>query len=135
MVELSKTDDRPVERSSASPLNIEVAEETGNGQKPATDLARSAISADYTGASIRVLEGIEAIRLRPAMYIGDTHQHGLHHLVNEVIDNSIDEAMAGFGRFIHVTIHVDGSISVADDGRGIPVDIHTDSGKSAWKWS
>lgn len=86
---------------------------------------------DYTGASIRVLEGIEAIRLRPAMYIGDTHQHGLHHLVNEVVDNSIDEAMAGFGHFIHVIIHVDGSISVTDDGRGIPVDVYADSGKSA----
>ena len=105
--------------------------ETGNGQKTEVDAVGSANLSDYTGASIRVLEGIEAIRLRPAMYIGDTHQHGLHHLVNEVVDNSIDEAMAGFGHLIHVIIHVDGSISVADDGRGIPVDIHADSGKSA----
>ena len=131
MVDLSKTENLPVDSSTAEHLNPEIVDEKGNGQKTQINMAYSANLSNYTGASIRVLEGIEAIRLRPAMYIGDYHQHGLHHLVNEVVDNSIDEAMAGFGRFIHVIIHVDGSISVADDGRGIPVDIHADSGKSA----
>ncbi|MDE2506043.1 MAG: DNA topoisomerase (ATP-hydrolyzing) subunit B [Planctomycetota bacterium] len=87
--------------------------------------------AGYTGANIRVLEGIEAIRLRPSMYIGGTDTRGLHHLVWEVIDNSIDEAMAGHGRSIEVNVHADGSISVQDEGRGIPVDVHEESGKSA----
>ena len=86
---------------------------------------------NYSASNIQVLEGLEAVRKRPAMYIGDISEKGLHHLINETVDNSIDEAMAGFCHNIEVTINEDNSVTVEDDGRGIPVDEHEKLHKSA----
>lgn len=86
---------------------------------------------DYTAEAIKAVSGLEHVRLRPAMYIGDIGERGLHHLIWEILDNAVDEAVAGYARNISLTIHLDGSVTVEDDGRGIPVDIYPETGKPA----
>src|SRR5215204_5446574 len=96
---------------------------SGDGDKRRTS--------EYSAKNIEILEGLEAVRRRPGMYIGSTDQRGLHHLIYEIVDNAVDEAMAGFCDRVNVTIYPDGRVTIEDNGRGIPVDRHEKTGLSA----